>query len=145
MRIKDEIFCFAHLRWCHNGWASNILIVVDTGVDAKWWTVHYKEMFCKWLKLNLIKVYHMVKTLKAVNWSFISKWQSTRWKNLTYQLESGPLGRPVLMYWKSFIQNKDRTNKQTKKWHQVHHCTTYVIILLQSNSAAFVIKIAAWW
>ena len=24
-RIKDEIFCFAHLRWCHNGWASNIL------------------------------------------------------------------------------------------------------------------------
>ena len=30
MRIKDEIFCFAHLHWCHNGWASNILIVVDT-------------------------------------------------------------------------------------------------------------------
>ena len=25
MRIKDEIFCFAHFRWCHNGWASNIL------------------------------------------------------------------------------------------------------------------------
>ena len=24
-RIKDEIFCFAHLRWCHNGCASNIL------------------------------------------------------------------------------------------------------------------------
>ena len=24
-RIKDEIVCFAHLRWCHNGWASNIL------------------------------------------------------------------------------------------------------------------------
>ena len=23
--LKDEIFCFAHLRWCHNGWASNIL------------------------------------------------------------------------------------------------------------------------
>ena len=23
-RIKDEIFCFAHLRWCHDGWASNI-------------------------------------------------------------------------------------------------------------------------
>ena len=31
MRIKDEIFCFAHLRWCHNGWASNSLIMVDTG------------------------------------------------------------------------------------------------------------------
>ena len=26
MRIKDEIVCFAHLRWCHNGWASNILM-----------------------------------------------------------------------------------------------------------------------
>ena len=24
-RIKDEIFCFVHLRWCHNGWTSNIL------------------------------------------------------------------------------------------------------------------------
>ena len=24
-RIIDEIFCFAHLRWYHNGWASNIL------------------------------------------------------------------------------------------------------------------------
>ena len=23
--IKDEIFCFALLRWHHNGWASNIL------------------------------------------------------------------------------------------------------------------------
>ena len=31
MRIKDETFCFAHLRWCHNGWASSILIAVDTG------------------------------------------------------------------------------------------------------------------
>ena len=26
--MKDEIFCFAPLRWCHNGWASNILMVV---------------------------------------------------------------------------------------------------------------------
>ena len=34
MRIKDEIVCFAHLRWCHNGWASNILIVVDIGYLA---------------------------------------------------------------------------------------------------------------
>ena len=24
-KIKDENFCFAHLRWCHNGWVSNIL------------------------------------------------------------------------------------------------------------------------
>ena len=24
--MKDEIFCFVHLRWCHNGWASDILI-----------------------------------------------------------------------------------------------------------------------
>ena len=45
MRIKDEIFCFAHLRWCHNGWASNILIVVDTGYagihHSKYWmTIH---------------------------------------------------------------------------------------------------------
>ena len=28
MRAKDGIFCFAHLRWCHNRWASNILIMV---------------------------------------------------------------------------------------------------------------------
>ena len=46
MRIKDEIFCFAHLRWCHNGWASNILIMVDTGYagihHSKYWMpIHY--------------------------------------------------------------------------------------------------------
>ena len=46
MRIKDEIFCFAHLRWCHNGWACNILIVVDTGYagihHSKYWMpIHY--------------------------------------------------------------------------------------------------------
>ena len=29
-RKKDENSCFAHLQWCHNGWASNILIVLDT-------------------------------------------------------------------------------------------------------------------
>ena len=27
-RIKDQIFCFAHLQWCHNGWASSIF---------EWW------------------------------------------------------------------------------------------------------------
>ena len=46
MRIKDEIVCFAHLLWCHNGWASNILIVVDTGYagihHSKYWMpIHY--------------------------------------------------------------------------------------------------------
>ena len=46
MRIKAEIFCFAHLRWCHNGWVSNILIVVDTGyagiIHSKYWMpIHY--------------------------------------------------------------------------------------------------------
>ena len=46
MRIKDEIFCFTHLRWCHNGWASNILVVVDTGYagihHSKYWMpIHY--------------------------------------------------------------------------------------------------------
>ena len=24
-RIKDETFCFAHLRWCHSRWATNIV------------------------------------------------------------------------------------------------------------------------
>ena len=46
MKIKDEIFCFSHLRWCHNGWASNVLIVVDTGYagihHSKYWMpIHY--------------------------------------------------------------------------------------------------------
>ena len=31
IRMKYAFFYFALLRWCHNGWASNILIVVDTG------------------------------------------------------------------------------------------------------------------
>ena len=42
MRIKDEIFCFAHLRWCHDGWASNILIVVDTGYAG----IHHSNIGC---------------------------------------------------------------------------------------------------
>ena len=45
MRIKDEIFCFAHLRWCHNGWASNILIVVDTGYAG----IHHSKY---WMPIN---------------------------------------------------------------------------------------------
>ena len=32
MRINNGMFCFAHLQACHNGWASNILIVLDTGL-----------------------------------------------------------------------------------------------------------------
>ena len=47
MRIKDEIVCFVHLRWCHNGWASNILIVVDTGYagihHSKYWMPIYYD------------------------------------------------------------------------------------------------------
>ena len=30
MRINNVMFCFAHLQSCHNGWASNMLIMVDT-------------------------------------------------------------------------------------------------------------------
>ena len=46
MRIKDEIFCYSRLRWCHNGWAFNILIVVDTGYAGihhlkYWMPIHY--------------------------------------------------------------------------------------------------------
>ena len=43
MRIKDEIFfCFAHLLWCHNGWASNILIVMEYHHYSKYWmSIHY--------------------------------------------------------------------------------------------------------
>ena len=38
-RIKDEIFCFAHLQWCHNGWASNIFIYPPR---LKYWMpIHY--------------------------------------------------------------------------------------------------------
>ena len=43
MRIKDEILCISHLQWCHNGWASNILIVVYAGIrHSKYWmSIHY--------------------------------------------------------------------------------------------------------
>ena len=34
MRINNVKFCFAHLQSCHNGWACNILIVVDTGLEG---------------------------------------------------------------------------------------------------------------
>ena len=40
------IFGFAHLSWCHNGWASNILIVADISYasicHSKYWIlIHY--------------------------------------------------------------------------------------------------------
>ena len=51
--IWDEIFCFAHIRWCHNRWASNILIVVmpihyDTIEDGQ--NKKFHLLFCKYYK-----------------------------------------------------------------------------------------------
>ena len=44
-RIKDEIFCFAHLQRCHNGWASNILSGGYRRIHAprskSWMPFHY--------------------------------------------------------------------------------------------------------
>ena len=41
MKIQEAICCFAYLRWCHYGWASNILIVVDSDYTdihhSKYW------------------------------------------------------------------------------------------------------------
>ena len=38
MKIKDAIFCFAHLRWCHNEWASGIH-------HSKYWMpIHYDNI-----------------------------------------------------------------------------------------------------
>ena len=55
MRIKNEIFCFAHFRWCHNGWASNILIVVDAGVDhSKYWMPIHNDTIEDGQNKNLI-------------------------------------------------------------------------------------------
>ena len=71
MRIKDEIFCFAHLRWCHNEWASNILIVYACIHLSKYWMpIHHDTIedrqnkkshliFSKWchsVKLVLIPI-----------------------------------------------------------------------------------------
>ena len=43
MRINDVIFCFTHLRWYHNRWASIILIMMDTCIHhSKYWMpIHY--------------------------------------------------------------------------------------------------------
>ena len=62
MRIKDEIFCFAHLRWCHNGWASNILIVVNAQTPL--W--HHR----RWAKQKNLIFYSLIScqlTLSEVN------------------------------------------------------------------------------
>ena len=68
MRIKDDIFCLPHLWWCHNGWASNILIMVDTSYagihhSTYWMPIHYDTiedgqdkkshlLFSNWLMVN---------------------------------------------------------------------------------------------
>ena len=57
LRIKDEIFCFAHLRWCQNGWASNIL---SGGCQCSpypprlkyWLPIHY-ETIERWAKQKI--------------------------------------------------------------------------------------------
>ena len=65
MRIKDEIFCFAHLRWCHNGWASNILIVVDTGYAG----IHHSKY---WMPIHMTPS-KMGKTKNLIFYSLITQ------------------------------------------------------------------------
>ena len=44
-RIKDEIFCFAHLWWCQNGWASNIL-------SGRCWRSRYPPRLKYWMPIH---------------------------------------------------------------------------------------------
>ena len=44
-RIKDDIFCFAHLWWCHNGWASNIL-------SGGCWRSRYPPQLKYWMPIH---------------------------------------------------------------------------------------------
>ena len=90
MRIKDEIVCFAHLRWCHNGRASNILIVVDTGYagihHSKYWMpIHYDTiedgqnkqshlLFSNYKvsqKLDQIEKKKLCHSLRKINFAFL--------------------------------------------------------------------------
>ena len=90
MRIKDGIFCFAHLRWCHNGWASNILIMVDTGYagihHSKYWMpIHYDTIedgqnknliFYSLSKENLVSKNHKFWGSSGEKWDFTHKKES---------------------------------------------------------------------
>ena len=67
MRINNVMFCFAHLQSCHNGWASNISIVVDTGCTGIHHTKHpivYSLMGD--LKKNGTESGHSVRNFKFV-------------------------------------------------------------------------------
>ena len=44
-RIKDDIFCFAHLLWCHNGWTSNIL-------SGGCWRSRYPPRLKYWMPIH---------------------------------------------------------------------------------------------
>ena len=54
----QRFFCVAHLRWCHNGWASNILIVV-TSIWVRtinWGNFHFKSLLRK-KKIHLAVIF----------------------------------------------------------------------------------------
>ena len=55
-RIKNKIFfvCFAHLRWCHNGWASNILSGGYWRRLNYWTPIHYDTFENVEKKLHLL-------------------------------------------------------------------------------------------
>ena len=50
MRINDGMFCFAHLQSCHNGWACNILIVVDAGKAG----IYHSPLFIVFIVLEIV-------------------------------------------------------------------------------------------
>ena len=50
------MFCFAHLQSCHNGWASNILIVVDTSCAG----IHHSRCPSIMIRLKMGKTKHPI-------------------------------------------------------------------------------------
>ena len=101
MRIKDEIVCFAHLRWCHNGWASNILIVVDTGYagihHSKYWTpIHYDTIEDGQNK-NLI--FYSLSIIPGLFWTDLQDFLSRSWNNGHYNHKHWLYAHLFSWYW----------------------------------------------
>ena len=138
MRVKDEIFCFAHLRWFHNGWASNISIMVEAGIHhSKYWMpIHYGTI--KDGQTNNLIFYSL--STKA-NWIYERR-NSFTTQSVTIKTHSLSKGHENLT-WGSFAvrTNPSYWNKMTTSivWRcQAMNCIHFLINLYKKTMSAII-------
>lgn len=111
---KSEIFCFAYLRWCHIGWASNILIGRCTGC----W--HHQDIGCP----SMMTLSKIGKTKKSLMFSFVfqncaifAQYQCDLFINFKFHIFWHELNNYIPLENKCFNPNN-------------HHCSVFTMLLI---------------